>query len=79
MTQSLPSTISSEDLPSTPETPEDPPTRHRYPTRTHSAPNRMNLTAMADKMALLSAMHITAKRAIREDPVQTEPAIIMEL
>ena len=39
----------------------------------------MNLTAMADKMALLSAMHMTAKRAMREDPVQTEPAIIKEL
>ena len=37
------------------------------------------MTAMADKMALLSAMYITAKRAMREDPVQTEPAIIKEL
>ena len=78
-TQSLPSPIPSEDLPSTPETPEDSPTRHHYPTRTRSAPNRMNLTAMSDKMALLSAMYITAKRAMREDPIQTEPAIIKEL
>ena len=34
---------------------------------------------MAYKVALLSAMHIPAKRAIKEDPVQTEPAIIKEL
>ena len=56
-THSLPSPISNEDPPSTPKTPEDPLTMYRYPTR------------MADKVALLSVMRITAMRARMKNPV----------
>ena len=42
----------------------------RYPTRDRKPPNRLSL---------MSAFHITAKRALREDPATARPAIEAEL
>ena len=54
------------DLPAAPLTPTVP----RYPTRERKPPNRLSLT---------SVFHITAKRALREDPTTARPAIEAEL
>ena len=51
----------------------------RYPTRERKAPDRLNLTATSEKVASLCIMHITAKRAIKENPAETAPAILTEL
>ena len=47
-----------------------PVTASRYPTRERKPPNRLSL---------MSAFHMTAKRALREDPATARPAIEAEL
>ena len=51
----------------------------RYPTRERKAPDRLNLTDISEKVASLCIIHITAKRAMKENPVETAPAILTEL
>ena len=78
-TPTRPRPVAVQDPRSNAETHEDSPSIHRYPSRTRSAPTRLNLTCIADKIATLSVMHVTAKRAMRDDPEQSEPAIMQEL
>ena len=49
------------------------------PQRTRKAPDRLNLAVISDHPLLLSVFHISARKALRDNKEEAEPAIMLEL